>query len=628
MDTELAEIRDFLARHAPFDTLPKATLDRLPARLEVRYFRRGSQILGIGQDTDAMFVLRSGAVDIRDGNGDLVERAESGTSFAMSPLLQEAPSAYEFTAIEDSLALAVPAKVFLDLCADEPAAKAFFDQRHRQRMSQALVGSQLGERAGLGLKTQARDLLRRPLEAASAAVSIREAAETMRRQGVSSLVLMDERRGTTADAGRLIGIVTDRDLRNRVLAEGRDPSQPVTQIMTPDPVTGSVDALAFELLMVMVDCNIHHLPIVDGDQVVGVVTSTDLMRLEQANPIYLVGDVHKAAALGDLVALSRRLPQVVQQLVDEAASPDDIGRVATAVGDAIGRRLLELAEAELDAPPVPYCWVVLGSQARLEQGLGSDQDHALILSDDATAEHDDYFRALAARVSDGLAACGYGYCTGEAMATNPKWRQSVTQWRHTYSTWFKTPDPDAVLGTGIFFDMRALYGDADLCRVVQEHVRTQARHQPAFLAHLAKRAVENQPPLGFFRGFVLERAGEHVATLNLKHKGIGPIVDLARVHALATGVAQLNTQARLRAAAAAGRLSADTAAELSGALEFIGRVRLRHQGRQVRAGREPDNYVSPEELTSFEKRHLRDAFQIVKHAQGVLAQSYPLHYMS
>src|SRR5512139_1607179 len=117
MDTELVEIRGFLARHAPFDALPKARLDRLPARLEVRYFRRGSQILGIGQDTDAMFVLRSGAVDIRDGNGDLVERAESGTSFAMSPLLQGAPSAYEFTAIEDSLALALPAKDFLDLCA-------------------------------------------------------------------------------------------------------------------------------------------------------------------------------------------------------------------------------------------------------------------------------------------------------------------------------------------------------------------------------------------------------------------------------------------------------------------------------------------------------------------------------
>lgn len=618
MDTELVEIRDFLAQHAPFDTLPAPLLDALPAQLEVRYFRRGTVILQVGQHTDVMYVLRSGAVDIRDRDGNLVERAESGTSFAMSALLQGTSSAYELTAIEDSLVLAVPAAVFHALCQRHPQARAFFDRRgqHRRRVA----GAPLGGRGASGLKTAARDLVHRAPEVVGSRLSIREAAQTMRERGVSSLLVMD--------GDRLVGIVTDRDLRNRVLAQGRDPAGTVATVMTADPVTGAVDALAFELLMEMVGRNIHHLPIVDGGRVVGVVTSTDLMRLEHANPIYLVGDIRKARTGDALAAVSRRLPGLVQQLVDEAAAAQDIGRVVTAVGDAVERRLLELAQAELGPAPVAYCWVVMGSQGRLEQGLASDQDHALVLSDDAGPEHQEYFTALAQRVSDGLAACGYPYCTGAVMATNPTWRQPLSQWKRVFGAWMQTPEPEAVLASSIFFDMRPLHGAEALFSSLQEHVLELAPRQTAFLAHLAKSAVSNRPPLGFFRGFVLEDKGEHADTLNLKRKGIGPIVDLARVHALATGVPQVNTQARLRAVAASGRLSTESVADLGDALELIASVRLRHQAAQVRAERQPDSYLSPGELSSLEKRHLRDAFQVVKQAQTVLAQSYPLHYVS
>ena len=620
MDTELVEIRDFLAQHAPFDALPAAVLRRLCSQLEVRYFRRGTLILGVGQETDVMYVLRSGAVDIRDRDGDLVERAESGNSFGMSALLQGTASSYEFTAIEDSLVLAVPAPVFLGLYEAEPAVKDFFDRRHRQRVRQSAAASEVTDRGAAGLRTTAQSLVHRAPETASSSVTIHEAAQTMRRRGVSSLLLVD--------GGRLVGIVTDRDLRNRALAEGRDSADRVATIMTPDPVTGSVDALAFELLMEMVARNIHHLPIVDGGRLVGVVTSTDLMRLEHANPIYLVGDLHKAPTPEDVARLSGRLPRIVQQLSEEGASAEDTGRVATAVSDAIARRLLDLAVADLGPAPAAYCWVVLGSQARLEQGLASDQDNALILSDDATPDDAEYFADLADRVSTGLAACGYSYCTGGVMATNPRWRQPLSQWRRTFGAWLKTPEPDAVLAGSIFFDMRALHGSVDLLTSLRDPVLAQAPQQRAFLAHLAKHAVAKQPPLGFFRGFVLEGAGEHVDTLDLKRKGIGPIVDLARVHALATGTHQVSTRARLRAVASAGRLGSESAADLAGALEFIGQVRLRHQGLRVRARLAPDNYVRPDELSPFEKRHLRDAFQVVQHAQGVLARSYPLHYVS
>ena len=269
--------------------------------------------------------------------------------------------------------------------------------------------------------------------------------------------------------------------------------------------------------------------------------------------------------------------------------------------------------------------MVLGSQARLEQGLASDQDNALILSDDATPEDAEYFADLAERVSAGLAAPGYSYCTGGVMATNPRWRQPLSQWRRTFGAWLKTPEPDAVLAGSIFFDMRALHGSVDLLTSLRDPVLAQAPQQRAFLAHLAKHAVAKQPPLGFFRGFVLEGAGDHVDTLDLKRKGIGPIVDLARVR-LATGTHQVSTRARLRAVASAGRLGSESAADLAGALEFIGQVRLRHQGLRVRAGLAPTTTCV--RTSSARSRNATCGTRSRSSSTPRGARPDPLHYVS
>ena len=164
---------------------------------------------------------------------------------------------------------------------------------------------------------------------------------------------------------RLVGIMTDRDLRNRVVAEGRDLDRPVREIMTSDPISATVESMAFELLLAMVAKNIHHMPVTDAGRVVGLVSSTDLMRLERANPVYLAGDIQKMTTVEELASIRPRLAQIVVQLVTEDATADDIGRVVTAIGDAVERRLLELGEARLGPPPGPYCWVTLGAGARL-----------------------------------------------------------------------------------------------------------------------------------------------------------------------------------------------------------------------------------------------------------------------
>lgn len=621
MDVELAEVRDFLAAHAPFDDLPPQALDALPARLTVRYVRRGTRILSVGDPNDVMYVLRSGAVDIADAEGDLVERSDPGTCFAMSALLTGEPSRYRFTAIEDSLLLVVPGAVFDELRQTHPAFAEFFEQAHVSRLRRAVGNLQDSGRGEAVLKTVTSDLIRRPPVITTGDTTIRDAAGLMADEGVSCLPVLAD--------GRLVGILTDRDLRTRVLAVDRDPNDPVSSVMTPEPATARSTALAFEVLMEMVGRNIHHLPVVDGDgRLVGLVTSSDLLRLQHDNPVHLVAEITAAPDVATLAGVSARIARVLEQLVVEDATANDMGRVVTALGDAIERRLLVLAEQELGPPPAPYCWVVLGSQARKEQGLASDQDNALILDPAADAEPDEWYAALAARVSDGLAACGYRQCPGEVMATNPRWRVSVDTWRSYFTDWARTPDPDAVLNAGIFYDMRPLHGDAALVGTLREQVLAETREAGLLLAHLAKQAVAQRPPLGFFRGLVLEKEGEHRDRLDLKQGGVASVVQIARVHALAAGLPALNTQVRLAESARAGGLSAKLAAELQDAYEFLSYVRLRHQGRAVRAGRDPDNFVDPNQLSGFERRHLRDAFRVVNVAQQGLAQRMSLRQLS
>ncbi|WP_122262842.1 putative nucleotidyltransferase substrate binding domain-containing protein [Ornithinimicrobium cerasi] len=609
MDVELAEVRDFLAGHAPFDVLPDAVLEDLPRRCTLRYARRGTEILRAGERNDRLLVVRSGAVDITD-EGQVVDRVGAGGSFGMSAVVEHVPTRYAVTAREDTLLITLPQEAFDELSAAHPEVTLHFAATHHERIKAAIARLHEGRRGSAVLRTSVRDLVRRAPVTVGPDVSIGSAAKVMTDAGVSSLLVMEE--------GRLTGIMTDRDLRRRVLAAGTDPSRPVRDVMTSAPVTVGADALALEVMLEMTGRNLHHLPVLEVDgSVLGLVTTTDLIRLERSNPVYLVADLARQPDAAGVVGHAREVPALISQLVAEDATAGDIGRVTTALLDAVGTRLLELAQAEVeqDLGPAPggFAWVVLGSAAREELGLGGDQDHALVLADGADPAHP-WWARLADRVTEGLEAAGLPRCEGEVMATNPRWRMTVGRWRATFARWSHEPEPDAVLRAAIFYDMRALYGDASLVEDLRADVVPLAARSDLLLSYLAAQAARMRPPLGFFRGFVLEDSGAHRDTLDVK-RGITAVVQVARVHALRAGSPALGTTARLAAARAAGVVPAETARDLSDALELMSYLRLHHQAEQLRRGERPDNHLAPERLGGLERRHLRDAFAIVRAAQ-------------
>ena len=298
------------------------------------------------------------------------------------------------------------------------------------------------------------------------------------------------------------------------------------------------------------------------------------------------------------------------------------------LGENINIRLLELAENKFGSPPVKYCWMAAGSLGRREQLLHSDQDNVLILADDYDeALHGEYFRTLTGYVSDGLNECGYVYCPGNVMATNPRWCQPVSEWQGYFSKWINEPEPKALMYCSIFFDMRALYGKRKLFKKLKKHYLQLTSGNRMFLALLSGNALQNTPPLGFFRQLVLINDREHKNRLNLKNRGTAPIVDLARVYTLSAALKSNNTHQRLLDAKSCGEISESVANNLLDAYEFINTFRMQHQAKQIARQIEPDNFANPDQLSRFERDHLLDAFKIVAEAQKYLVQRYSAGHM-
>jgi len=396
-------------------------------------------------------------------------------------------------------------------------------------------------------------------------------------------------------------MITDRDLRSRCIAANLSRREPVGKIMTENLHTTEADTLGFQALITMTRLNVHHLPVLDDGNVVGVISTSDLVRFQSANAVYLVGDIHKARSLDTLIDISAKVSELQVYLVTSGATSDQVGQAVSAVTDAITVRLLELAEAQLGPPPVPYAWMAGGSQARREQSSHSDQDNALLIADHAKPEDDAYFSALARFVNDGLDACGYVYCPGDVMASNEKWRQPLRIWRKYFTNWIERPEPMALMLASVFFDVRALHDPEGLFEELHEHILDHSRANRIFIAYMASNALKHRPPLGFFRNFVLVSGGDHDHTLDVKHRGTVPVVDLARVYALSAGIPEINTIERLEKAAEVKAVSRDGAANLIDALEFIGTLRMRHQANQLRAGKKADNYLPPDDLSPLER---------------------------
>jgi CBS domain-containing protein len=605
MDVTLANAPGFVRNYHPFDSLSEEAMAKLLGSLGVETYADGAIIYGFGQDVDALRIVARGEVDLLSPDGDVISQVHAGDSFGSRALFNDGVANQSARARGDMAVYTVPLTTFVELVESSDPFKAFFGRFLPEKADQAPNS----DASLVGIPLHA--LMTPNPVTVPLGTTVRDAASIMAEKHISCVLVVD--------GERLVGLLTTGDITGRVVSEARDPNTLVDQVMTKDPLSFAPDASGFDAMLAMSSKGIGHLPIAEDGKPVGIITRTNLVRRQQVSAVYMIGDIRRLSDTAALAGVIEQTPSLLVQLVGSGVPPHEIGRVITSLTDALTIRLLEMAEEKLGPPPVPYLWLACGSQGRREQTGVSDQDNCLILHDDFdAAKHDAYFKDMATFVSDGLDEAGYFYCPGDMMATHDRWRQPVNVWRGYFENWVRKPDPMAQMLASVMFDLRAIHGEMSLFDGLQEKTLELASKNSIFRAHMAANSLKHTPPLGLFRGFALIRSGEHKDTVDLKHNGVVPIVDLARMYALEGAIGAVNTRERLEAAQAAGTVSKSGASDLIEAYDLISTMRLRHQARQIRDGQKPDNFLAPSRLSSFERNHLKDAFGVIKSLQSAL----------
>lgn len=591
--------REFLRRHAPFDRLSDAALDALESALEIRFAAAGERILSV-RDAENRFlhVVRKGAVRL-ERDGRTIELCEAGELFGAPSALGGGAPRLDAVAVEEALVYRLPVDAVRPLLAD-PRVAAFFFESLAERLR--VTGARESAALPTDFTAPARTAVHRLPLFVDPETTVAEAARRMSSEHVSSVLV----------SGHQIGILTDRDLRSRVVARGLDPQTPVRAVMTRPCRTAPASASLFEVLLEMLEHRIHHLPLVEGDEVVGVVTQTDLLRQTTRSPLHLLKSVERHGDTSRLSDFAAEQAAMVERLAAGGLEATRIGRIAASVNDALIARLLRMAEHELGEPPCPYAWMVFGSEGRFEQTLLTDQDNALVYRED-TAEARAYFDRLAARAVGALLELGFPPCPGGFMAT--RWCHPLDDWKRRFEGWISTPEPAALLDASSFFDFRRVHGELSLAPLGE--IVEGAKEAKLFLRLLAQNSLHFRPPLGF-----LNRVRERESGVDLKGGGLMPIVGMARVRALAAGSARRSTLDRLEAAAASGALRPEAADTLAEAFRFLARLRLEAQLGARRQGRAPTNSVELESLTPLERRHLKEVFISIREAQEELALDF------
>lgn len=615
MNGELEEIREFLDRCPDLATLPEASRGALVRRLVLRYLRQGSDFPP--QAEPGLWIVRTGTVEIRDERDTLRDRLGEGDAAH----IPDAPNNAVGTVTEDALIYHLPRDRARELAAQDGAiAEYLADDAPRPLNARRDTAGTGGDRSLL--TTPVRVLMSADPVLGVTTLSLRDAARLMDRADISALLLH------TPDRPREpCGILTDTDLR-RALARGEDPQRPAGECIASPLTTVTRGTPAFEALLLMARHDIHHLPVVDdqGSALAGILSSTDLIRLQGTSAVYLVRDLRRADDLAALKNVMQALPQLQVQLVEAGADATQITQTITTVIDTLTQRLIELFERDHGSAPCGYAWLASGSQGRLEQTVFTDQDTALIIADDAPPRADDWFAQLAGHVTSGLDACGIRACPGDVDPTHPDWRRPAADWAREMERVLHHPAPrDAMLATH-YLDMRVIHGETDLFESLRRRALEAGQRHEALLAALADQARDLPTPLGFFRQFVLEDSGEHADTLDLKMRGLLPIVAMARVFALNAGSPAHGTVDRLRAATRAGVIGEATADNLIDAWLYIAGLRARHQAAQIRSGVAPDNALDPTQLSALERSHLKTAFRLVSNARKTtLANAERVH---
>ena len=625
-------IREFLTATQPFSVLDPITIEGVAARCGVETSASGRTILVRGKsEVDHLRLVYKGQVKLflKDEKGEvgLEVLRGPGESIGHLAILRGSLSNLEVVTTRDTVFLTLDRRDFLQLV----RAHLGFSNYYLTALSEGYISKALdrlekparvavSEGSLYLFSTQVGDVARRRPVTIAGHETVQAAARRMSEKRVGYLLVANS-------AGDILGIVTDRDLR-QVVADGVGYTQAVEKVMTSPVRTLPAHTVCFDALLEMMKQRVHHLAVEAGGRIVGVISGHDLMVVQGSSPLFLVREIQAQKEIEGLYDIALQSPRVVRSLINEGAKARHVTRMITLINDYILGRLLTLLEESLGPPPVPYCWLLMGSEGRKEQTFRTDQDNGLIYRDPETeAERkavDEYFEVFTVEAVADLVACGVPRCKGGIMASNPKWRQPYSVWRKYFDHWIQRPEPQEVLHATIFFDFRPGFGDLDLGWNLRDHLMTQLAGQDVFLHLLARDCLNTPPALNFLRQFNVEKGGPHKNKLDIKTRGLTPLVDFGRLMALRHGIAETNTLERLSLLAEHGFISEELHQQAGQSYEFQMQLRLLHQQRMDEDALEPDNYIDPDALSDMDRRTLKDSFGVISDIKAFIKDEFHL----
>ncbi len=626
----IAPVIDFLRQHAPFDQMAPAHLEYLAKRLSLGFYARGEIITGPDTGTaDRFYIIKQGRVrgetePGEDAEGESAWELVTGECFPIGALLSRRPARTRTRASEDTFCFELDRDSFEQLLVKSPVFHDFCTRRLANLLDNALRRVQSTAAARMSesgsLDTPLRNLLQRAPVVCNPDTPLVQALERMEGQRVGSIVVTDGEQ-------RPVGVLTLHDVLSRVALPGRDLATPVHEVMTPDPIALSIAARAYEAALLMAQHGFGHVCVVEAGKLVGVLSERDLFSLQRVGLVNLSRAISNAQRIDTLARLERDIHRLVDQMLAQGASVEQLTAMITTLNDSLTERVIHIVLNEMGVPETPFTWIAFGSEGRFEQTLRTDQDNGILFippEGKTPAEVREQLLPLAKRINEALAECGFPLCTGGIMAGNPECCLSYEEWQARFSRWVDQGTPEHLLKATIYFDLRPLYGDPDPVRELRTWLAERVARNSRFRRQMAENALRNRPPLGLIRDFAVSRGGAHPNTLDLKVQGLTPFVDAARLYALAHGVEETNTVSRLQGAVRADVLNATDVAAWAEAYHYIQLLRMRNHRRQAEEGLELTNRVDPDTLNELDRRILKEAFRQARKLQAKVALEYQL----
>ncbi|MFW6326463.1 MAG: DUF294 nucleotidyltransferase-like domain-containing protein [Desulfovermiculus sp.] len=622
---------DFLREIEPFTLLPQDELEKTALHLSPAHYHRKMTLFV--QDTTIIthvILVHQGSLEyVLSEEGQVVNSYHIGERDiygALSLLFNNGLSIGTVRSLDDVVLLHLEKDLFLDLCSRHKDFSGFFAGQYSRKVLHRPYIDYLSKRSKSPEEISGPFFLSKPVGSILSAnfcicgpeTSIRDAARKITKSDQDAVMVIDSN-------NRPLGIVTDHDLRDKVIIQGISPWSAVQEIMSSPLISIQDQTLIYEAVLIMMDKRIKQVAVENETGICGLISEQEIFLAQGLSPIYIMHQIQTAQDVQQLKSIHSKKPYLIKSLIDSGAKARHLTGLITSMSDATLDRLVEFALHELGPPPVPFAFVLFGSEGRREQTLKTDQDNAIIYADenlDQKSEVQDYFLHLGTKVCDWLNDAGQSFCEFNIMAKNPKWCQPLRVWKGYFQNWIETDDPDTLLKANIFFDLKLGYGERQLVDELRSFLFQSLNQWPGFLRSMAINTTSFRPPLDFFGQFVLHNKNQRKNILDLKSP-MRLVVDFARIYALKLQMVEANTLSRLKALLESGTFEQEVIRDLIEAYERLLIIRLHHQARMaVDSAQEPDNLLSPKELTHIDRQTLKQAFKNIKSVQGLLRRDF------